>query len=72
MNNIQDNTEERPVNNLPRFQDILDTQDELISRFLPDGTLTFVNRAYREHSDPGSKRLIGRNFMELLPKQTRA
>jgi PAS domain S-box-containing protein len=56
----------------PQFRDILDAQDELISRFLPDGTLTFVNRAYREYSDPGSKGLIGRNFMELLPKRTRA
>ncbi len=56
----------------PRFQDILDAQDELISRFFPDGTLAYVNRAYREHSDPRGEGLISRNFMELLPKRTRA
>jgi len=62
---------EERIKNRPQFLDILDAQDELISRFLPDGTLTFVNRAYREHSDPDSKGLIGRNFMELIPKRTR-
>ena len=65
-------TMEERIKNRPQFLDILDAQDELISRFLPDGTLTFVNRAYREHSDPDSKGLIGQNFMELHPKRTRA
>ncbi|HDL64723.1 MAG TPA: PAS domain S-box protein, partial [Proteobacteria bacterium] len=55
-----------------QFRKILDAQDELISRFLPDGTLTFVNRAYREYSDPRGEGLISRNFMELLPSRTRA
>lgn len=56
----------------PRLLDILNSQDELISRFQPGGKLTFVNRAYREYSDPGGKGLIGRNFMDLLPRQNRA
>ena len=64
-------TMEERIKNRPQFLDILDAQDELISRFLPDGTLTFVNRAYREHSKSYSKDLIGRNFMELIPKRTR-
>jgi PAS domain S-box-containing protein len=54
------------------LQDILDAQDELISRALPDGSLTFVNQAYREYSDPDSKGLIGRDFMDLHPKRTQA
>lgn len=55
-----------------RLFDILDSQDELISRFLPGGKLTYVNRAYREYSDPENKGLIGRNFMDLLPRRNRA
>ena len=40
--------------NPPQFRDILDAQDELISRFRPDGILIYVNRAYRDHFNPDS------------------
>jgi PAS domain-containing protein len=54
----------------PRIEDMLDAQAELISQILPDGTLIYVNRSYREHSDPEGHGLTGRNFMDLLSRRT--
>jgi len=45
---------------------IIDTQQELICRFLPDTTLTFVNKAYCTIFGKTEPELTGRKFLELV------
>src|SRR4030042_3187617 len=46
-----------------------DYQTEFICRFLPDGTLTFVNKAYCRYFDKRCEDLIGHSFMPLIPDE---
>jgi PAS domain S-box-containing protein len=46
-----------------------DYQTELICRFLPDWTLTFVNKAYCRYFDKRYEELVGHSFMPLLPDE---
>ena len=55
-----------------RYRAIVEDQTELISRFLPDGTLTFVNQAFCRHFGKRPDELIGHNFLdELVPETDR-
>ena len=51
------------------YRGILADQTELICRFLPDGTLTFVNEAYCQYFQKTPKELIGRSFTPLIPEE---
>jgi PAS domain S-box-containing protein len=51
-----------------RYQAVVDSQPEMICRFLPDGTLTFVNLAYCRYFNQTSDMLIGCNFIDLIPE----
>jgi hypothetical protein len=52
-----------------RYRAIVEDQTELICRFLPDGTLTFVNEAYCCYFDKKQEDLIGHNFMPFIPEE---
>jgi PAS domain S-box-containing protein len=54
-----------------RYRAIVEDQTELVSRFLPDGTLTFVNQAYCRFFNESSESLIGRRFWRHLPEEDR-
>ena len=54
-----------------RYRDVVDTQSELICRFLPDTTLTFVNDAYCRFWNKPKEELIGTRFLELIPESGR-
>ena len=54
-----------------RYRDVVDTQSELICRFLPDTTLTFVNDAYSRFWNRAKEDLIGTPFLELIPESAR-
>jgi PAS domain S-box-containing protein len=54
-----------------RYRAILETQSEMICRYLPDTTLTFVNNAYCRHFGKTPEELIGRSFLELIPSDQR-
>ncbi|HEY9662875.1 MAG TPA: PAS domain S-box protein, partial [Allocoleopsis sp.] len=54
------------------FRAVVDTQLELICRFLPDGTLTFVNDAYCHYFQRSRTALIGTNLLDLLAPVHRA
>jgi PAS domain S-box-containing protein len=45
---------------------LAEDQRELVCRFLPDGTLSFVNDAYCRYFDKRREELIGRSFTPLL------
>ncbi|MEK7324598.1 MAG: PAS domain S-box protein, partial [Chloroflexota bacterium] len=49
-----------------RYRAIVEDQTELICRFLPDGTLTFVNEAYCRYFGQTREALIGHSFMPLI------
>jgi PAS domain S-box-containing protein len=49
------------------YRDLVETQTELICRYLPDGTLTFVNGAYCRYYGVPREDLLGRKFFDLLP-----
>ncbi len=43
----------------------------LVCEFLPDSTLTFVNRAYYEYFGKTAEELVGRPFLDLIPEEIR-
>jgi PAS domain S-box-containing protein len=55
-----------------RYRDVVETQTELICRYLPDSTLTFVNDAYCRYFGRSRDELVGRPFVELIPESERA
>jgi PAS domain S-box-containing protein len=59
------------VENWERYRSIIEDQTELICRFLPDYTLTFVNTAYCRFFKKKKEDLIGYNFMTLIPDEDR-
>jgi PAS domain S-box-containing protein len=54
-----------------RYKNIVDAQTEMVCRFLPDGTLTFVNPAYCRHLGKGEERLLGHTFWPFIPPEER-
>ncbi len=52
-----------------RYEAIVNDQTELICRWKPDGTLTFVNRAYAEYFGKTPEELVGVNFIQFLPPE---
>ncbi|MCP4105761.1 MAG: PAS domain S-box protein [Desulfobacteraceae bacterium] len=48
------------------YRAVVDDQDEMICRFLPDTTLTFVNKSYCRYFNRNQNDLIGRPFLELI------
>lgn len=54
-----------------RYRAVVEDQTEPVCRFDPDGTLTFVNAAFRRHVAFGAKLPIGRSFYEFLSESQR-
>jgi len=55
-----------------KYRTVVDTQSDLICRYLPDTTLTFVNEAYCRYFGLARDELIGRRFLDLVPERTRS
>jgi len=55
-----------------RYRAIVEDQTELITRFLPDLTLTFVNKACCQFFNKAPEEFIGRNFLSYIPDDDRA
>ena len=55
-----------------RYREVVETQSELICRFLPDTTLTFVNDAYCRFFGKSAQELIGSKFIDFIPEELRA
>jgi len=52
-----------------RFRAIIQDQTEMICRYRPDGTLTFVNEPYCRSWNRPEAELIGKNILELIPDE---
>jgi PAS domain S-box-containing protein len=55
-----------------RYRAIVEDQTELICRFLPDGTLTFVNEAYCRYFSKQREELIGHSFIPMIPEEDKS
>jgi PAS domain S-box-containing protein len=55
-----------------RYRSIVEDQTELICRFLPDGTYTFVNGAYCRYFQRTPEELLGKTFWSFIPRQGHA
>lgn len=53
------------------YRSIVETQTELICRYRPDTTLTFVNEAYCRYFGRTRQQLLGKSFFTLLPESAR-
>ncbi|HEY6403648.1 MAG TPA: PAS domain S-box protein [Blastocatellia bacterium] len=54
-----------------RYRSVVESQTELISRYLPDTTLTFVNDAYCRYFGKTWEELIGAKFLDSIPEPAR-
>ncbi len=52
-----------------RLRAVVEDQTDLICRFKPDGTLTFVNGAYCCFHGKPKEELLGTNFLQTLPTE---
>jgi len=55
-----------------RFNSVVQTQKEMICRFKPDTTLTFVNDAYCSQFGLEKEELLGKKFIKLIPEEDHA
>ncbi|MEK8021879.1 MAG: PAS domain S-box protein, partial [Candidatus Parabeggiatoa sp.] len=52
-----------------RYRAIVEGQTELVCRFLPDTTLTFVNPAYCRYFGVQEQDILGKPFLSLIPEE---
>lgn len=50
-----------------RYRAVVESTPAMICRFLPDGTLTFVNSFYCAYFKTSATELIGKNFFQYIP-----
>ena len=55
-----------------RYRSVVEQQSDLVCRYLPDTTLTFVNSAYCRFFGRSRDELIGHRFIEMIPDADRA
>src|SRR5262245_66654818 len=54
-----------------RYRSVVKNQTELICRYVPDTTLTFVNDAYCRYFGKTQEELINTKFLDLIPEPAR-
>ncbi|MBW1981410.1 MAG: PAS domain S-box protein [Deltaproteobacteria bacterium] len=54
-----------------RYRLVVEDMPDMICRFLPDGTLTFVNSAYCSYLGLGKEDLLGKNLFQSIPEKER-
>ncbi|HEY3425250.1 MAG TPA: PAS domain S-box protein, partial [Negativicutes bacterium] len=66
---VQKQVEQQLKESEARYRGVVEDQVELIRRFLPDGTLTFVNGAFCRYFDKTMEELLGQSIMTLIPEE---
>jgi len=71
---LRDITDQKHVENAlneseERYRNIVETQTEFITRFLPDGTHIFVNEAYCRYFGKMREEIIGSKFRPKIPPE---
>lgn len=54
-----------------RYRAIVEDQTEFVCRFKPDGTLTFVNKAFCRYFDVSPQSVLGQNFLHIVSDKDR-
>ncbi|GAH64412.1 unnamed protein product, partial [marine sediment metagenome] len=54
-----------------RYRTVVEDMPAFICRFLPDGTLSFVNNAYCQYFSKTYEELVGHNFFQFIPVEDR-
>ncbi|MES9926454.1 MAG: PAS domain S-box protein, partial [Candidatus Thiodiazotropha endolucinida] len=54
-----------------RYRAVVEDTPVLICKFLPEGEIAFVNKAYSDYFHKSADELIGSNFTDLIPAQDR-
>jgi len=62
-------TEEALKKSESRYRGIVEDQTELVTRFLPDGTLTYVNDSVCRYFLKDLTELLGRSIFSLIPEE---
>jgi PAS domain S-box-containing protein len=52
-----------------RYRNVVESQTDMVCRFLADTTLTFVNEAYCRFVGRSREELVGKKFVELIPSE---
>ena len=52
--------------NAEKYRAVVEDQVELICRFVPDGTITFVNRAFCQFYGKTSEEVVGKSYLSLI------
>ncbi len=58
-------------NSEERYREVVESQAEMVCRFLPNTVLTFVNEAFCRSLSRKRRDVIGKEFPELLPEASR-
>ena len=53
------------------IDNVVEAQTDLICRYLPDTTLTFVNDAYCRYFERTREELVGKRFVDFIPEAER-
>ena len=67
--NERKRAEDETTKSKNRYRAVVEDMPAMICRFLPDGTLTFVNGTYCSYFDKQREELLGENFFQFIPKQ---
>lgn len=59
------------MEDISHYKDIVEYQSELISRWTPEGKITYVNRAYCEYFGKSKEELIGQDIKDFIPVEDR-
>lgn len=54
-----------------RYRGLIESQTDLVCRYLPGGILTFVNQTYCEHHNQVPEQLLGKSRFDLVPEHER-
>jgi PAS domain S-box-containing protein len=65
---LQD-SERRLKESEERYRGVVESQSEFITRFLPDGTVTFANEAYCRYFGLDCQEIIGKTFIPSIPEE---
>ena len=63
--------EDKSNGNGDRLCKFFDDLPALVCEFIPDSTLTFVNRAFSEYFKATSEKLVGQSFLNFIPQKER-
>jgi len=63
---VRDRFQTLLLNSRARYRAVVDSQTELVCRYLPDGSLSFVNDAYCRYYSTPRKSLVGTPFLRFV------